>query len=64
MTDLEKAQATVAELMRKHDATTERWENLTAERSAISYAALAENDRDAKKRLDQINSDGVKINVV
>lgn len=60
--DLEKAQATVAELMRKRDKAVELWKNMTAERSAISFAAIAEGDKDAKKRLDQINSDGVKIN--
>ncbi len=62
MTDLKKTQATVAELMRKRDKTTEHWENLSAERSAISYAALAENDEKAKRRLEQINADGAKVN--
>jgi chromosome segregation ATPase len=61
-TDLAKAQATVAELTRKYDAVVERWENLTSERSAISFAALAENDAQAKKRLDVINSEGSRIN--
>ena len=62
MTELEKTKATVAELMRKRDKTTEHWKNLTAERSAISYAALAEGNEKAKRRLEQINADGAKVN--
>ena len=58
----DEANKVLADLERKRAKAVEHWEALTAERSAISFAALAENDKDAKKRLDQIAADAFKVN--
>ena len=60
MTDLEKAKSVVVDLMREHQKTIEHWENLSAERSAISYAASAEGDEKAKRRSERFVEMGHK----
>jgi hypothetical protein len=61
MTATDEANEVLAELSRKREKTVAHWEDLTAERSALAFAAHVEDDKAAKKRLDIIAADAFKI---
>jgi chromosome segregation ATPase len=55
MTDIKKAEATVAELQRKREQAVQRATELSDERAACSYSAHVQHDHESRKRLSEIN---------
>ena len=57
MNDVEIAEKTVATLTDKRDRAAARVTAIAEERKAIGFAVHADNDKAARKRLDQLNAD-------
>jgi hypothetical protein len=55
-TEIEKAEATIADLERKRVAANEAGRALADEQAAIAFSAHADGDAKAHKRLDEVNA--------
>jgi hypothetical protein len=61
ITDVEKAQRVVDQLSHSHRELQTRAGELSAERAALSFAALAEADKDSQTKLKRLNTEAAHL---
>jgi hypothetical protein len=57
MTDIEKAEKTLADLQTKRDSWVKRGTELADERSSVAFAAHTGGDKSARNKLDKLNTE-------
>ena len=64
MTDVEKAQAVIADLEAKRAKLIQRGTDIADERAVLGYGAHAENDKASRDKLNKLNAEAVVLDLV